>query len=60
MECCKWESWVDTILKTTFQNSTHPFMSKYNFVAPRLDIFAQDWYKKEFKMEEMPYMIYYK
>lgn len=59
-ECCRWESWFDTIMKSTFQNSTS-LMSKYNFKVARLDIFDQDWYKKEnFVMDELPYMVYYK
>lgn len=60
IECCKWESWIDTVAKTTFQNSTHPTLGKYNFKIARLDIFEQDWYKKELKMDEMPYMAYYR
>jgi hypothetical protein len=35
-------------------------MAKYNIVSARLDIYAQDWYKKEIDMEEMPYITYYK
>jgi hypothetical protein len=35
-------------------------MAKYNIVSARLDIYAQDWYKKEIDMDELPYITYYK
>jgi len=44
-----------------FQNSTHPIISQYDFKVGRLDIFNQEWYKKEmFNMDELPNLVYYK